>query len=67
MSQLAADMNTSARIVNGYVVDIEEVPYQASLRRRTLAGWSHMCGAVVINERAILTAAHCADGYVTKQ
>ncbi|KOB69947.1 Uncharacterized protein OBRU01_08515 [Operophtera brumata] len=33
---------TSARIVNGYEVDITEVPYQVSLRRRATAGWAHI-------------------------
>ncbi|KAM3967152.1 trypsin 5G1 [Aphomia sociella] len=52
-----------ARIVNGYVVDITEIPYQASLRRRVSSGWTHTCGAVVISDRAVLTAGHCAVSY----
>lgn len=56
----------SARIVNGYTVDISDVPYQATLRRRLISGWGHMCGAVVINVRAVLTAAHCGVSYVTE-
>ncbi|XP_063360754.1 trypsin alpha-3-like [Cydia amplana] len=56
----------SARIVNGYTVDISDVPYQATLRRRVISGWGHMCGAVIINLRAALTAGHCGDSYVTE-
>ncbi|RVE51908.1 hypothetical protein evm_003374 [Chilo suppressalis] len=55
---------SSARIVNGYAVDISQVPYQASLRRRTVGGWAHMCGAVVVSARGVLTAAHCGVSYV---
>ncbi|CAH2071472.1 unnamed protein product, partial [Iphiclides podalirius] len=51
----------SARIVNGYEVDITEVPYQAALRRRVTSGWAHMCGAVIISAKSLLTAAHCTS------
>ncbi|CAH0605506.1 unnamed protein product [Chrysodeixis includens] len=54
----------AARIVNGYEVDIREVPYQASLRRRVVSGYAHMCGAVIISDRGLLTAAHCVVAYV---
>lgn len=52
---------TSSRIVNGYEVDITEIPYQASLRRKVVNGWVHTCGAVILKNRAILTAAHCVE------
>ena len=55
------DAAESARIVNGQAVDITEVPYQATIRKKVLSGWAHICGAVVISNRGILTAAHCAD------
>ncbi|XP_053603890.1 trypsin 5G1-like [Plodia interpunctella] len=55
----------SSRIVNGYAVDITEVPYQAALRGRVTGGWSHICGAVIIGTRAILTAGHCTINYTT--
>ncbi|CAH4035482.1 unnamed protein product [Pieris brassicae] len=51
------------RIVNGELVDIIEVPYQAALRRKTTSGWSHSCGAVVISTMSVLSAAHCVIGY----
>ncbi|CAG4992335.1 unnamed protein product [Parnassius apollo] len=55
---------TAARIVNGYEVNITDVPYQAALRRRVLAGWAHMCGAVIISTKTLLTAAHCTTSFV---
>nr|ALE15212.1 trypsin-like serine protease precursor [Diatraea saccharalis] len=57
---------SSARIVNGFAVDISQVPYQASLRVRTITGWSHSCGAVVISTRALATAAHCGVNFLNQ-
>ncbi|XP_026755313.1 trypsin-1-like [Galleria mellonella] len=53
------DDSSLGRIVNGYAVNITEVPYQASLRRKLAGSWSHICGAVIISNNAVLTAAHC--------
>ncbi|VVC88325.1 unnamed protein product [Leptidea sinapis] len=55
------------RIVNGYIVDITDVPYQAALRRKMISGWVHSCGAVVISDRSVLTAAHCVNTYDEQQ
>lgn len=46
------------RIVGGDPTFIEEYPYQASLQYYS----SHRCGAVVISEEYVVTAAHCTDG-----
>ncbi|CAG4915675.1 unnamed protein product [Colias eurytheme] len=58
-----SDTHALERIVNGYIADITEVPYQAALRRKTSVGWSHSCGAVVISSRSVLTAAHCITSF----
>lgn len=43
------------KIVGGEPTFIEEFPYQASM----LYSSSHRCGAVVVNEEYVVTAAHC--------
>ncbi|XP_002087654.3 trypsin beta [Drosophila yakuba] len=43
------------RIVGGYYIPIEYVPWQVSMLNATL----HRCGGVIYSDRAILTAAHC--------
>lgn len=48
------------RIVGGEPTFIEDHPFQASL----LYYLSHRCGAVIISEDYLVTAAHCTDGYV---
>ncbi|XP_065077902.1 trypsin-1-like [Ochlerotatus camptorhynchus] len=48
---------STSRIVGGFKVTIEDVPYQISLRNW---GGSHMCGGSIISSRWILTAGHCA-------
>lgn len=46
------------RIVNGYNIEIEEVPYQVGLFEEHF----FTCGGSIITEKFILTAAHCIDG-----
>lgn len=50
-----------AKIVGGFQIDIEEVPYQVSLRLRLPFSGEpfHICGGAIISEYCILTAAHC--------
>ncbi|KYN07848.1 Trypsin-1, partial [Cyphomyrmex costatus] len=43
------------RITRGTVTDIKQHPYQLSLQR----GSRHVCGAVIVNYKWVVTAAHC--------
>ena len=50
-----------AEIVGGEDANIQDYPYQAALL--STGGWSYAyCGASIINEYWILTAAHCVEG-----
>ncbi|XP_028168466.1 trypsin-3-like [Ostrinia furnacalis] len=62
----ASPEELSARIVNGFEVDITQVPYQATLQRSVSGGWAHSCGAVIISSRAVLSAAHCVVNFVNQ-
>ena len=53
---------SQADIVGGEDADIEDYPYQAALLYSS-GGWSYAyCGASIINQYWILTAAHCVEG-----
>lgn len=43
------------RITRGTITDIHQHPYQLSLQR----GLWHVCGAVIISNKWVVTAAHC--------
>lgn len=45
----------SQNITGGFDIDIENAPYQVSIRENG----SHFCGGSIINNKYILTAAHC--------
>jgi len=50
------------KIVGGTVVEPNSLPFQISLQRRSLGGFSQSCGGSILTENTILNAAHCVDG-----
>lgn len=50
------------KIVGGTEVEPNSLPFQVSLQRKFLVGFSHACGGTIVNENCILDAAHCVDG-----
>lgn len=63
------------RIVGGETAKADEFPYQVSLRRRLViwnstindkvAIYKHSCGGSILNERWIVTSAHCTQLPIT--
>ncbi|XP_075977059.1 brachyurin-like [Anticarsia gemmatalis] len=52
---------SSQRIVGGNVVDISAVPYQAGLVITLNFFWTSVCGASLISQNRLITAAHCQN------
>ena len=49
-----------ALITNGSSIQIQEVPYQVSIQSKS--DGKHFCGGSIINNKYVLTAAHCVSG-----
>ncbi|KAB7503490.1 Ovochymase-1, partial [Armadillidium nasatum] len=53
----------SPRIVDGYIPQRGAQPWMAGIRRKTSLGSIHECGAFIISNDLVLTAAHCLWKY----
>ncbi|KAJ6217391.1 hypothetical protein RDWZM_008548 [Blomia tropicalis] len=68
--QFVTNRTRGGRIIGGHEASIEEFPWQVSLQKFRIAlplpvpDWGHTCGASILNEYWLLTAAHCVDGLV---
>lgn len=49
--------SNQSRIVNGEILDIESVPYYASMCKPP--DFPHFCGSAIISPLWLLSAAHC--------
>ncbi|XP_044261620.1 uncharacterized protein LOC123009400 [Tribolium madens] len=51
------------RVVRGSMAQRGDYPWQAAIRVKGKTKAAHWCGAVIISEKFVLTAAHCLIGY----
>ncbi|EDS45388.1 trypsin 2 [Culex quinquefasciatus] len=56
-STFMPSFSRAGKIVGGFQIDVVDVPYQVSLQRNN----RHHCGGSIIDERWVLTAAHCTE------
>lgn len=58
-SSIATSFSYSPRMNGGHESKVEQVPFMASLRESRGSQFKHICGAVVISQKHLLTAAQC--------
>ncbi|XP_026835948.1 trypsin delta/gamma-like protein CG30031 [Drosophila erecta] len=63
LRQVRGDLDAQARIIGGYVVDIEDAPYQAEV----IIDDTAICSGAIIGSHTILTAASCVQSYSSLQ
>ncbi|KAL8570739.1 hypothetical protein ACOMHN_039173 [Nucella lapillus] len=49
-------------IINGKITKYGDHPYACSLHRRSSGSWRFTCGAAILDENNVMTAAHCVSG-----
>lgn len=52
------------KIVGGSEVVPNSIPFQVLLQRQAIVGYNNVCGGTILDEKTILTAAHCVEGCV---
>ncbi|KAM4016318.1 transmembrane protease serine 13 [Anomaloglossus baeobatrachus] len=57
----------SSRIIGGTVAQLGDWPWQVSVQIHTNNQFEHICGGTIINNRYVLSAAHCFTGIVALQ
>ncbi|GIY17433.1 hypothetical protein CDAR_1892 [Caerostris darwini] len=59
LTPIPPDIGNDDRIVGGKAVVPGSWPWQCSLRKKGNSLYGHLCGAVLINDQWVVTAAHC--------
>ncbi|GIZ03614.1 enteropeptidase [Caerostris extrusa] len=65
LTPIPPDIGNDDRIVGGRAVVPGSWPWQCSLRKKGNSLYGHLCGAVLINDQWVVTAAHCFRGFRT--